>query len=691
MPIAFLSAFCQKVELLDSLRRQLPNEISDSLKVEILNELSWQLRKSDRDQALSYAYHAEELAKQKGLKGPRATALNRLGEIRKLSGEYDKAVAMFRDALTIERTIGNQYGVARALNQLCIVNKNLGNYSDAIKQGTESLEIFKSLGKLSNIALGHNALANAYKQMGDYEKALIHAENSLEIRVKVGKKKSIAHSYTTVALLNKRLGDFQSSIDLLFKALSIWQEYGDEFEAAKTYTNIANNHFELNNYDSAITYNLKSLFIKDSLGFQKRKDVNFNNLGVIYGRTNSPEKALTFFKKGLQIKRDKGDLDGVSFTLNNLGNTLYSLNQYEEALDAFEEGLALAKTSKSKAAELELLKGISDTYLKLDQYKKSIEYSNRYIDLKDSVDNLVQESIAVRRELDKEKNRIEILERETKISIAESERKSILIYSLLTMTALLIVLFFYIYRSNRLKQLALIADKNEKISRQKVDQLLKDQELATMNAMLDGKEGERKRIAQDLHDRLGSMLSMVKVHFQSVEENLEEIRKDNLTQYEKANSLLDEACEEVRKIAHDMNSGVLSKFGIMPALEDLKRSLESSGKIIVNILGFGFEEDRLSYDVEISIYRIIQELLSNILKHSKASEITVQLIKKDNNLNVVVEDNGVGFEWEKRTMGMGFASIEARLNKMDGEFMVDSGKGSGTTVTLNVPLTLSHD
>ena len=208
--------------------------------------------------------------------------------------------------------------------------------------------------------------------------------------------------------------------------------------------------------------------------------------------------------------------------------------------------------------------------------------------------------------------------------------------------------------------------------------------------MLKGQEMERKRIAQDLHDRLGSMLSMVKIHFNSVEENISAIQEQNNIQYEKAHSLLDEACEEVRKIAHDMVSGVLHKFGLLPALHSLQTSINETGQLKLSVLDFGFHQDRLEYEIEINVYRIIQELLGNVLKHAQASEMTIQLIKKENNLHVQVEDDGIGFNAENISSfgGMGLKNIGARVNSLNGELNIDSGKGSGTIVIIDIPLNL---
>jgi len=228
--------------------------------------------------------------------------------------------------------------------------------------------------------------------------------------------------------------------------------------------------------------------------------------------------------------------------------------------------------------------------------------------------------------------------------------------------------------------------KREKETREK-EQLIHEQELKSISAMLEGQETERKRIASDLHDRLGSMLSTVKLYFGLVEEQLDMREEKNKEQYNKANFLLDQACEEVRKISHNLVSGDLASFGLVPALTQMKSTIEDSGLIKINFFSFGMDI-RLGSTVEITLYTIVQELINNILKHSKATEVTIQLNKGGNNLNIVVEDNGLGFDVASAQSkgGMGLKSLETRVGKLNGNISIDSRKGKGTTIIINIPV-----
>lgn len=217
--------------------------------------------------------------------------------------------------------------------------------------------------------------------------------------------------------------------------------------------------------------------------------------------------------------------------------------------------------------------------------------------------------------------------------------------------------------------------------------LRKEKELIMANNMLDIQDSERRRIAADLHDRLGSMLSTVKLYFNAVEGHPDNLKEQNRMQYQKATSLLDEACGEVRKIAYDLASSDLVKWGLPAALQNMKQTIENTGKMKMNLLCFGLEK-RWGSKVETALYKIIQELMNNVLRHSGATEVTLQLNKLQDNLNIVLEDNGRGFNIEDAMQkdGMGLKNLQARVKGLDGNISFDSGKGRGTTVVIDVPL-----
>jgi len=207
-----------------------------------------------------------------------------------------------------------------------------------------------------------------------------------------------------------------------------------------------------------------------------------------------------------------------------------------------------------------------------------------------------------------------------------------------------------------------------------------------ISALLAGQDKERERIAADLHDRLGSMLATVKLYFNTVEESVEHFKKENKEYYTKASSLLDDACEEVRRISHDLASGVLVKFGLVAALNELKLMVSESKRLNMDVLVFGMDQ-RLSNEIEVNVYRIVQELLNNTLKHANAGKLNVQLNRIEGNLNLIVEDDGKGFDTEllQTKEGIGLKNVAERIKKLNGKMSIDSGE-KGSSIIMDFPI-----
>lgn len=205
--------------------------------------------------------------------------------------------------------------------------------------------------------------------------------------------------------------------------------------------------------------------------------------------------------------------------------------------------------------------------------------------------------------------------------------------------------------------------------------------------MLEGQDEERNRIAADLHDRLGGILSVVRLHFKSLREKTYQLDAQSQKQYAITSELLNEACDTVRSISHDIGDSLLLSLGLVPALQDLGRAIEASRELDIHVIQDGLDH-RLNSQIEINVFKIIQELISNVLKHADANIILIQLIlRADNILSVTVEDDGTGFNNDPQQIreGMGMFSIRSRVKNLNGSISIDSQPGTGTTVTIVIP------
>ncbi len=181
------------------------------------------------------------------------------------------------------------------------------------------------------------------------------------------------------------------------------------------------------------------------------------------------------------------------------------------------------------------------------------------------------------------------------------------------------IIAFLVYRNTKRKQR--IAEQDRELQIQKTETILKEKEIETINAMVSGQEKERLRLASELHDNLGSTLATVRMQVENLERNLDKV-DDPKALLQKTNALVNEAYTKVRSISHERNSGVLAKDGLLPAIQKLANTVSSNNNLQIEVQDFGLE-NRIANELEITIFRIIQELVTNIIKHAQATEANI--------------------------------------------------------------------
>ncbi|OEK01587.1 hypothetical protein BFP97_08675 [Roseivirga sp. 4D4] len=404
---------------------------------------------------------------------------------------------------------------------------------------------------------------------------------------------------------------------------------------------------------------------------------------------NSIKKDYSEAKKNL-IRAYAIDVDienyfGQTRELAELGLVNYRISQTDSAEYYFLRSLSLADSLGFLDKGLTVMNNLANLYEADGRYEKAIGYYKRYysgsqsiyrMDYQDRLFEIREQYKTAELELTTERQENEILRRRRSQA-----------FTVIIAVAIVVAISIWLYVvDQRRKNIKALAAKNDEINKQKIDELLQQQEIASLQGVLEGQETERKRVAIDLHDRLGGILSMVKLHFSAVEEKIDPANPTK-EKFLTASELLDLAAGEVRNISHNMMSGVLAKFGLIPALEDLKSRISETGKLKVNLYTSNINGS-LDGEQELQLYRIVQELMSNILKHSEATETNIQLNENEDSVNLIVEDDGVGFNPEKLDVnaGIGLTNLKARVSKLNGTLHIDSGLGAGTTISIDIPV-----
>jgi len=272
------------------------------------------------------------------------------------------------------------------------------------------------------------------------------------------------------------------------------------------------------------------------------------------------------------------------------------------------------------------------------------------------------------------------LQKDKQIQSLSLKQKSTLNYFLVAAVLVLLVTCVLAYLNIRHRHL--LAKKEAELQQQRFSELEKDKLLVAVDAMLKGQEEERSRLAKDLHDGLGGLLSGVKFSLSNIKDNLI-ITPDNMSIFERSLDMLDTSIRELRRVAHNMMPEMLTKFGLDEALNEYCNTINTTKLLTVKYQSFGMAM-RLEKSSEIIIYRIIQELLNNIMKHAAATEVMVQLIKEEARLSIIVEDNGKEFDTAllKNNKGAGLTSIQSRVDYLKGRLDIHSEPGKGTLVNI---------
>lgn len=590
-----------------------------------------------------------------------------------------RAIDIARNALMSSIKIKYIDGEALAYSRIGLAKMELGQYDSSLQYFNKNLDIRKSENDLKGQSSTFQNLGILYKIKGDLDSAIYYYNKSLSIALQIDDNEKIIDNETNIAIVLRIQGYDSLALQYFEKAAQSALDFNDNKQYAGALLNIANTYDQLGQIILAREYYKKSLNqyqnLENRIGIAKAT----YGLGVSHYKTGEFDKALEYSLLSIAMFKTSNATSSILNNYNALGAIYIDMGLYSKGikyLDSAERGY---QTSGNLSALLDVYPKKAQAYAAVDSIYESNLYLNKYINLRDSlhedeIDIKLQEQLI---KFDTERKTFENHELHRENKIMKLQNRAYLISIILIIAMLLLPLIIYL-QTLRLKK------RKIELENSITKQLLNELEIKSINSMLEGQEEERKRIAEELHDRVGSILSTVKLYFGSLEGKIDSFQAENLSQYLKANALLDDAVEEVRRISHNLLSGILVKFGLTNALQDLCESIEGTGKIKVNLLIHGLTE-RMDNQREIAVYRIIQELISNALRHSHATELNINITKNNGNLNFLVEDNGIGFKTEIMTSGIGLKNVKARVEKLNGQLTIDSDLNKGTTIIIDIP------
>lgn len=414
--------------------------------------------------------------------------------------------------------------------------------------------------------------------------------------------------------------------------------------------------------------------------------VLYQNMGACYAHIDvgKPDSALYVYTFAEKVFNKLHKMNKLAILHLNRGVAYEKKQQYQAALNEYKlaDTFQLKEYKRKVKSLIQRYKG--RTYKAMGDYKSGLEAYEYYQKTIDSLNEQDQKK-AIEDYQTKYKTKEKELENQKLTS--KNKIKNIIIYSVSGVFILLLCIGLLLL--NQLSKKRKIAEQERTIETQKMQTLLREQELHEIDVMLESQEKERQRIANDLHDNLGSLLSALKLNFHTLgKRELEDNTSRKL--FEKTEELINETYVQVRNISHLKNLGVVSSEGLLLAVKKMAEKMSVINRLKFNVIPFGLKE-RLDSNLEITLFRMIQELCSNIIKHSEATEVNIYMTQHhDQQLNIMIEDNGKGFEVSElkkmNTTGIGLKNIEKKVEQLGGTFTIDSAKSKGTTIIIDIPL-----
>jgi len=622
----YISLSAQTGEIIDSLKNEFSRKQKDTIKAQILNDLSYYYLYQNTDTALIYGKEAYKFANEIAHHKVRAKSNLYMGNAFLFTDRFDSAQIYYNRAYVISE-----------------------------KHDLKKSAIYSSMGML-------------YKATGEYQKAVeIYYEG-------IAEDEREDNEYGKFIKLNNLsnvygiLENYEKSISLLKEAVTISEKSENpniKYALGTILNGVGAMYLKIYNYDEAMVFFNRSLVANLASDNEKEIARNYQNIGVVYKEKEQLKKSLEFLTMAFDIREKLGNKKELSETHFQLGSTHGKLLNTSEAEYHFETALQLAEELRDNALIAEIHLAQSNTYEGLNHSKKALRSYKAYNEYRDSIlqsENLKNIS-EIETKYETAKKDKEILAQSLEIEQTSSslKRRNTLLYYLLGV----LVLLWFVFRQR------------QKRKNQEITTLKREHQIKTLESLIQGEEKERFRIAKELHDGVNGDLSAIKFKLSSLLEKNNQVINEAIT-------MIDDSCKQVRAISHNLVPPSLENFNLSEALAEYCANANAIHETEILFQHMGSEMN-ISKNAEINIFRIAQELVVNALKHAQSTLINVQLSCRDSEIQLTVEDNGIGFNIDgEETSGIGLGNIESRVDYLKAEKdVISNTEGTSYTITMD--------
>lgn len=624
----------------DSLLQSLPSVKEDSSGVEFYIILGQQYEASKPELAKFYYKKAGTISEKINYKQGVVRYIFNYTFVLNLQGKYDSGRILNQQSVAIARTLNEPLLLGKALFNTGTSYSQLARYEEAAKYYEEGRKLFANNGDSLLSARASDILQVLFYNIQDYGKAMSYGEAAVKYLRTVDDPVSLGTALSNLGMSYAQKRSYKRAEDVYTESLTIGERIGNTEMVASQMLNLGDLHMQMGEYEKLKPFYEKAIVLFKELQADEKVAAALRGMAVYHFYRKEFETAKEYGMQALEILNKNDLLMEKKFTLETLSRIYFALHNMKEGY-----------------AYLRAADALADSILNDKIRKNALDIEARY--------QSRQKELRIRQ-----------LESDKKISKLIISRKNTLNYILIGGVASLLIISLLGYRNYRHQQ---------NLQEQRIVELETQQQLSATEAVLKGEEQERTRLAKDLHDGLGGMLSGIKYSMNTMKGNLI-MTPDNAQAFERSMDMLDSSIKEMRRVAHNMMPEALAKFGLDTALKDFCNDVNQTGVLNVAYSSIGLENEVIEQTTAITIYRIVQELINNTMKHAAATTAIVQLSKTEEQLSLTVEDNGKGFDPAilQSAKGIGWTNIQSRVAFLKGKLDVKSESGKGTSVYIEI-------
>ena len=680
---------------IDSIKTLLSTAKVDTIENKLYLDIGLEFEKFNVDSSFVYYEMALNKAKRSNFLFGEANAKIFLSKYYILHfNDYKTAYKYTLDAkIILEKLLLNETTTGRdkILEKLISVYSGLSVYYFNIGKNDVSVYFIRKCLNLAKIIKNDNLIARSYYNLGhhslmvgDFPAALNWFLLSIKIREKIDAT-NLHELYIGIGDVYSNLKKYSTALEFYTKVFKLGNK---NFDAnVRSYISIGNMYLKQNETSKAFEFYTKAEALIGTYHLKRSQVMLYNSLGLYHQQMGQNDLALKYFLKLLTIGEQTQRKEVITITKFSIASIYEKENKDKLAIQFATSASKLAKEISRFDTYWVAEELLSRIYEKQNQHQLALYHYKQYIITRDSIENKENTEKIVKAQMNYEFEKKELIakaEQDKAKAIATQElnrqiliRNSVAGFSILIMILSSVLVFNYKKRSKTSKALG---QKSEELYQQKAVELIKNEQVKSMRNYIKGEESERNRIASELHDGVGGTLSAIKLKLRKIAED------DKNPQIDKLINNVDELYQDVRSITHNLITPQLKDSIFIKIINNLVNDIKDATSLEITLEYL--EEDKinqLSEEIQVTVYRIIQELLKNSITHSNGTKIEINLNKFEHELNLVFEDNGSGFDATTKKTGIGLRNIETRTKALGGKLIIDSVMGRGSAFNITIP------